>query len=219
MKIRTTERWSGPIGSEQICSMCFETQPWLKRHRHGFHATLISSWNIFRHESRYGRCAKNQNGNLRWHLPLGVRPPPPLNGKISRHFFTPLFFFCNWILHIWNGFYIWSQSKISLLSPLIVNNYQSYYVKCSIFMVMKLDHNKIRFHKSDVDKSFKSIHLGQYKICVVWHCALIYIHSISHLNQSRYVSNSSYDKMCTLSLPHTGVSKYVVFKRSTKILS
>ena len=22
-------------------------------------------------------------------------PPPPLNGKISRHFFTPLFFFCN----------------------------------------------------------------------------------------------------------------------------
>ena len=24
-----------------------------------------------------GRCAKNQNGNLRWHLPLGVRPPLP----------------------------------------------------------------------------------------------------------------------------------------------
>ena len=22
-------------------------------------------------------------------------PTPPLNGKISRHFFTPLFFFCN----------------------------------------------------------------------------------------------------------------------------
>ena len=41
----------------------------------------------------------------------------PLNGKISRHFFTPLFFFCNWILHIWNGFY---TSKISLLSPLII---------------------------------------------------------------------------------------------------
>ena len=43
---------------------------------------------------KLGRCAENQNGNLRWHLPLGVRPPP-LNGKISRHFFTPLFFFCN----------------------------------------------------------------------------------------------------------------------------
>ena len=27
--------------------------------------------------STLGRCAKNQNGNLRWHLPLGVRPPPP----------------------------------------------------------------------------------------------------------------------------------------------
>ena len=42
-----------------------------------------------------GKESKNQNGNLRWHLPLGVRPPSPLNGKISRHFFTPLFFFCN----------------------------------------------------------------------------------------------------------------------------
>ena len=38
-----------------------------------------------------GRCAKNQNGNLRWHLPLGVRSPPPLMPQISRHFFTPLF--------------------------------------------------------------------------------------------------------------------------------
>ena len=47
------------------------------------------------------------------------RPTPPLNGKISRHFFTPLFFFCNWILHIWNGFY---TSKISLLSPLIIGS-------------------------------------------------------------------------------------------------
>ena len=30
-----------------------------------------------------------------------------------------IFFFCNWILHIWNGFYTWSQSKISFLRPLI----------------------------------------------------------------------------------------------------
>ena len=29
------------------------------------------------------------------------------------------FFFCNWILHIWNGFY---TSKISLLSPLIIGS-------------------------------------------------------------------------------------------------
>ena len=47
------------------------------------------------------------------------RPTPPLNGKISRHFFNPLFFFCNWILHIWNGFY---TSKISLLSSLIIGS-------------------------------------------------------------------------------------------------
>ena len=43
-------------------------------------------------ESFLGRCANNQNGNLRWHLPLGVRPPP-LMAQISRHFFTPLFSF------------------------------------------------------------------------------------------------------------------------------
>ena len=27
--------------------------------------------------SLLGKGAKNQNGNLRWHLPLGIRPPPP----------------------------------------------------------------------------------------------------------------------------------------------
>ena len=46
-------------------------------------------------------------------------PPPPLMAQISRHFFYPTFFFCNWILHIWNGFY---TSKISLLSPLIIGS-------------------------------------------------------------------------------------------------
>ena len=40
------------------------------------------------------------------------RPTPPLNGTNFQTFFTPLFFFCNWILHIWNGFYTWSHSKI-----------------------------------------------------------------------------------------------------------
>ena len=42
-----------------------------------------------------GRYSKNQNGNLRWHLPLGVRPPcplPPLMAKFpdifSPHFFS-----------------------------------------------------------------------------------------------------------------------------------
>ena len=41
-----------------------------------------------------GKGSNNQNGNLRWHLPLGVRPPP-LNGTNFQTFFTPLFFFCN----------------------------------------------------------------------------------------------------------------------------
>ena len=27
--------------------------------------------------SSLGKGSNNQNGNLRWHLPLGVRPPPP----------------------------------------------------------------------------------------------------------------------------------------------
>ena len=42
-----------------------------------------------------GKESNNQNGNLRWHLPLGVRPPPPLDGTNFQTFFTPLFFFCN----------------------------------------------------------------------------------------------------------------------------
>ena len=27
---------------------------------------------------RLGRCSNNQNGNLRWYLPLGVDPPPTM---------------------------------------------------------------------------------------------------------------------------------------------
>ena len=40
-----------------------------------------------------GKDSKNQNGNLRWHLPLGVRPPPPLMAQISRHFLPHFFSF------------------------------------------------------------------------------------------------------------------------------
>ena len=68
---------------------------------------------------KLGKVSNNQNGNLRWHLPLGVRPPTPLNGTNFQTFFYPTFFFCNWILHIWNGFY---TSKISLWSPLIIGS-------------------------------------------------------------------------------------------------
>ena len=75
------------------------------------------------HRHNLGAVSNNQNGNLRWFSPLGVDPPlPPLMVIISRHFFTPLFFFCNWLLHRWNGFYTWSQSKISLLGPLIIGS-------------------------------------------------------------------------------------------------
>ena len=38
----------------------------------------------------FGRVADNQNGNLRWYLPLGVRPP--LNGTNFQTFFYPTFF-------------------------------------------------------------------------------------------------------------------------------
>ena len=38
-----------------------------------------------------GRGSNNQNGNLRWHLPLGVRPPPPLMAKFP-DIFLPHFF-------------------------------------------------------------------------------------------------------------------------------
>merc|ERR1712214_6516 len=44
-------------------------------------------------DSKLGKCANNQNGNLRWHLPLGVRPPPPLMAQISRHFLPHFFSF------------------------------------------------------------------------------------------------------------------------------
>ena len=38
-----------------------------------------------------GKESKNQNGNLRLHLPLGVRPPPPLMAKFP-DIFLPHFF-------------------------------------------------------------------------------------------------------------------------------
>ena len=43
---------------------------------------------------------------------------------ISIHFY-PTFFFCNWILLIWNGFYTWAQSKFSFSSPnILVQSWQ-----------------------------------------------------------------------------------------------
>ena len=34
-----------------------------------------------------GRGAENQNGNLRWHLPLGVRPPPFFSFAIESYIY------------------------------------------------------------------------------------------------------------------------------------
>ena len=48
--------------------------------------------------------------------------PPPRNGTNFHQSFYPTFFICNWILHIWNGFFTWSQSKISRLSPLKIGS-------------------------------------------------------------------------------------------------
>ena len=85
--------------------------------------TQLKMFTRFKKKDHLGKGSNNQNGNLRLHLPFGVRPPPPLNGTNFQTFFTPLFFFCNWILHIWNGFY---TSKISLLSPLIIGSKSSH---------------------------------------------------------------------------------------------
>ena len=59
-------------------------------------------------KSPLGTGANNQNGNLRWYLPLGVDPPPP-NGTNFQKFFYPTFFllqlnptYMKWILHFKN---------------------------------------------------------------------------------------------------------------------
>ena len=44
-----------------------------------FHRRHRSSW--------LGKGANNENGNLRWYLPLGVNPPSPLNGTNFQTFF------------------------------------------------------------------------------------------------------------------------------------
>ena len=61
---------------------------------YSFYNTLQSSM-IFVSINDLGKGADNQNGNLRWHLPLGVRPPPPppLMAQISRHFLPHFFSF------------------------------------------------------------------------------------------------------------------------------
>ena len=60
--------------------------------------SLRFDFTYFNLKNGLGRGSNNQNGNLRWFLPLGVRPPPPppptpLMAQISRHFLPHFFSF------------------------------------------------------------------------------------------------------------------------------
>ena len=57
-------------------------------------------------------------------------------------FFSSIFFFCNWILHIWNEFY---TSKISLLSPFIIGQ-----------KFQKVENDENRFFAITSSKLFKN---------------------------------------------------------------
>ena len=62
-----------------------------------------------------------RNGNLKWHLPLGVGGPPPLNGTNFQTFYYPIFSFA-FESYINETDFILGLSQISLLSPLIIGS-------------------------------------------------------------------------------------------------
>ena len=74
-----------------------------KKSPNSFLTIILQMWDyqcltILRHiftDLILGRGANNQNGNLRWFLPLGVAPPspPPPNGHNFQAFFTPFLSF------------------------------------------------------------------------------------------------------------------------------
>ena len=80
---------------------------------------------------KLGRLSNNQNGNLRWFLPLGV--DPPLNGTNLQTFFYPTFFLLQFnltymkrILHLkditFKSSYNWFKIDIhQQLRPLTAN--------------------------------------------------------------------------------------------------
>ena len=72
---------------------------------------------IFLLEHNLGKGPQPKIGNFSWLMPLGVEPP--LMAFFLSNFY-PIIFFCNGILHIWNEFYIWSQS-LPLLPQKIEN--------------------------------------------------------------------------------------------------
>ena len=59
------------------------TETWHRIRTSAKSASALTLWSL-------GRGADNQNGNLRWYLPLGA--PLPLNGTNFQTFFYPTFF-------------------------------------------------------------------------------------------------------------------------------
>ena len=79
------------------------------------------------------RGSNNQNGNLKWILPIGVGPPPPLptlNSKNFQIFFTPLFSFAI-ESYIYETDFTLGLIKISLLSPLMIGSKLSFSGCCN----------------------------------------------------------------------------------------
>ena len=72
-------------------------------------------WNSIQREGKGGKCLEKRN----------IWPWENNNngaGKDGEYLIFMIFVFCNWILHILFGFYTWSQSKVSLLIPLIIGS-------------------------------------------------------------------------------------------------
>ena len=56
--------------------------------------TTVQSTKVY----KYKACKLREvfkKSKWKFKMAFAIRRPSPLNGKISRHFFTPLFFFCN----------------------------------------------------------------------------------------------------------------------------
>ena len=75
-------------------------------------------WKYFILIFRMGYKMEIQNDICHW----ASDAPPPRNDINFHPFFTPLFSFAIKSFFIWNGFYTWSQSKVSLLGPLIIGS-------------------------------------------------------------------------------------------------
>ena len=83
-----------PSEVSQVCKNC-QTYDQLLIHQvwTAKNAFLLSLYKEF-----FGMQVREVVKKSKWKFKMAFAirgPTPPLNGKISRHFFTPLFFFCN----------------------------------------------------------------------------------------------------------------------------